>query len=136
FIFKLEGQDNHPDNDEKTCDTPYRTYINPDSPDAYISYSAKAYAINRTEMVVLPLGKYEYPDMKPGHSLTPDEIKQLSRAKGYPVVQGNVTGLGDFRNLMLVRVRSREELEKEWRQSDPVGYSQHSSIVMSEFAPS
>ncbi|HDX8998788.1 T6SS effector phospholipase Tle3 domain-containing protein [Klebsiella michiganensis] len=135
FIFKLQGEDNHPDDDPKTCDIPYESYIDPASPDAYISYSAKAYAISRTEMVVFPMHKDYYPGMKPGHSLTPDEIKQLSDEKGYTVVQGNVRGMGDFRNLMLVRVRSREDLEKEWQRSDPVGYSQHSSIVMSEFAP-
>ncbi|MDK6764841.1 hypothetical protein QP380_06135, partial [Klebsiella aerogenes] len=39
FVFKLQGQDNHPDNDPKTSDKPYTAYIDPDSPDAYISYS-------------------------------------------------------------------------------------------------
>ena len=37
FMFRLQGQDNHPDNDEKTCDAPYKANIDPDSPDAYIS---------------------------------------------------------------------------------------------------
>ncbi|WP_204313549.1 hypothetical protein, partial [Klebsiella michiganensis] len=36
FVFKLQGQDNHPDNDPKTSDKPYTAYIDPDSPDAYI----------------------------------------------------------------------------------------------------
>jgi hypothetical protein len=31
---------------------------------------------------------------------------------------------------------SRDELEKEWMKADPVSYSQHSSIVASEYAPS
>ncbi|WP_325802684.1 DUF3274 domain-containing protein [Enterobacter hormaechei] len=32
--------------------------------------------------------------------------------------------------------KTPEELQAEWQKIDPVGYSQHSSIVMSEFAPS
>jgi len=31
--------------------------------------------------------------------------------------------------------KSQDELYEEWRKSDPISYSQHSSIVMSEFAP-
>lgn len=29
FVFKLQGQDNHPDNDPKTSDKPYTAYIDP-----------------------------------------------------------------------------------------------------------
>jgi hypothetical protein len=47
-----------------------------------------------------------------------------------------VSGVDTFRNLTLVWLKNRDELEEEWKKADPVGYSQHSSIVMSEFAPS
>ncbi len=52
------------------------------------------------------------------------------------VIKGVVTGSKDYQFVTLTWLRSREELEKEWMKSDPVGYSQHSSIVMSEYAPS
>ncbi|EOV9658690.1 DUF3274 domain-containing protein [Cronobacter turicensis] len=56
--------------------------------------------------------------------------------RGHEVIRGVVTGSRDFSQLTLTWLKSRDELEKEWQKSDPVGYSQHSSIVMSEFAPS
>lgn len=52
------------------------------------------------------------------------------------VIHGEVIGTKDFSQLTLTWLKPREELENEWQKADPVGYSQHSSIVMSEFAPS
>ncbi|EKM0373957.1 DUF3274 domain-containing protein [Cronobacter turicensis] len=71
-----------------------------------------------------------------GHVLTPEELKVESFDRGHEVIRGVVTGSRDFSQLTLTWLKSRDELEKEWQKSDPVGYSQHSSIVMSEFAPS
>lgn len=136
FTFALQGQKNKKDDDPATCDTPYETYIDPDSPDAYISYSAKAHSLSRTSFGFYHMDKYYYPNMKPGHSLTPNELKQMSVERGHKVIQGVVTGVDHFRTLKLVWLKNRDELEEEWKKMDPVGYSQHSSIVMSEFAPS
>ncbi|WP_029593259.1 effector protein Tle3 domain-containing protein [Franconibacter pulveris] len=136
FIFKLQGQDNHPDNDPKTSDKPYTYYIDPDSPDAYISYSAKASAIKRTDSAMYMLNSYQRISWKPGHVLTPDELKVESLDRGHTVIHGEVTGSKDYPVLSITWLKTREELEKEWRNTDPVSYSQHSSIVMSEFAPS
>ena len=52
------------------------------------------------------------------------------------VIRGVVTGTKDFLNVTLTWLRPRDELEKEWMKADPVSYSQHSSIVASEYAPS
>ena len=52
------------------------------------------------------------------------------------MIRGVVSGSKDFPFVTLSWLRSREELEKEWMKSDPVGYSQHSSIVASECVPS
>lgn len=136
FMFRLQGQDNHPDNDEKTCDTPYETYINPDSPDTYISYSAKAWAISRTVSATYPLNDYQRRSWFPGHMLTESELQAESNRRNIKAIHGVVSGSKDFPALTLTWLKSRDELEKEWRKSDPVGYSQHSSIVMSELAPS
>jgi len=142
FIFKLQGQDNHPDNDPKTSDKPYTAYIDPDSPDACISYSAKAYAIKRTDSATYSLNSYERISWRPGHTLTDDELKTatygMKERIGHDakVIHGVVSGSKDFPLVTLTWLRPRDELEKEWKKSDPVGYSQHSSIVMSEFAPS
>ncbi|WP_259564224.1 T6SS effector phospholipase Tle3 domain-containing protein [Enterobacter sichuanensis] len=136
FIFKLMGQDNHPDNDPKTSDKPYTAYIDPDSPDAYISYSAKASAISRTASATYALSNYQRISWQPGHVLTPNELQVESFDRGHEVIRGKVTGTRDFSQLTLTWLKSRNELEKEWQKTDPVGYSQHSSIVASEFAPS
>jgi len=136
FIFKLQGQDNYPDNDPKTSDKPYTYYIDPESPDAYISYSARASAIKRTDSAMYMLNNYQRISWKPGHVLTPEELKVESIDRGRTVIQGKVTGSKDYPVLTITWLKTREELEKEWRKTDPVGYSQHSSIVMSEFAPS
>lgn len=136
FIFKLMGQDNHPDNDPKTSDKPYTAYIDPDSPDAYISYSAKASAISRRALATYALSSYQRISWQPGHVLTPNELQVESFDRGHEVIRGEVTGTRDFSQLTLTWIKSRDELEKEWQNTDPVGYSQHSSIVASEFAPS
>ncbi|QCZ26229.1 effector protein Tle3 domain-containing protein [Leclercia adecarboxylata] len=136
FMFKLQGQDNRPDNDPKTSDKPYTYYIDPDSPDAYISYSAKASAIKRTDCAMYMLNSYQRISWKPGHVLTPDELEIESIARKHTVIEGKVTGSKEYPVLSVTWLKTREELEKEWQKTDPVGYSQHSSIVMSEFAPS
>ncbi|HDS6853856.1 MULTISPECIES: DUF3274 domain-containing protein [unclassified Enterobacter] len=136
FIFKLQGQDNHPDNDPKTSDEPYSTYIDPDSPDAYISYSAKAYAIKRTASATYVVNSYQSIGWRPGHVLTPYEREVESIERKHKVIHGEVSGSKDFQLLTLTWLKTPEELQAEWQKIDPVGYSQHSSIVMSEFAPS
>ncbi|WP_368525230.1 T6SS effector phospholipase Tle3 domain-containing protein [Enterobacter asburiae] len=136
FVFELQGEKNRKDNDPKTCYIPYEAYIDPESPDAYISYSAKAHALSRTASGMFPMDKYYYPTMKPGHSLTPDELQEMTVERKHKVIQGVVSGVDTFRNLTLVWLKNRDELEDEWKKADPVGYSQHSSIVMSECAPS
>ena len=136
FMFRLQGQDNHPDNDEKTCDAPYKANIDPDSPDAYISYSAKAYAISRTASATYPLDDYQRRSWFPGHVLTESELQTESNKRNVTVIHDMVSGSKDFPALTLTWLKSRDELEKEWQKSDPVSYSQHSSVVMSEFAPS
>ncbi len=136
FMFKLQGQDNRPDNDPKTSDKPYTYYIDPDSPDAYISYSAKASAIKRTDCAMYMLNSYQRINWKPGHVLTRDELEIESIARKHTVIEGKVTGSKEYPVLSVTWLKTREELEKEWQKTDPVGYSQHSSIVMSEFAPS
>jgi Protein of unknown function (DUF3274) len=136
FTFKLQGQDNHPDDDPKSCDIPYHSNVDPDSPDQTISYSAKAGAINRTRSATYAISSRTNYSWVPGHILTREELLMESYDRKVTVIKGVVTGTRDFRNLQLTWLKSREELEKEWMQTDPVGYSQHSSIVMSEFAPS
>ena len=136
FIFALQGQANHPDNNPKTSDKPYTTYIDPDSPDACISYSAKAHAIKLTHSATYAVNSYQRIGWRPGHILTPEELDMESNSRKVTVIKGVVTGSKDYQFVTLTWLRSREELEKEWMKSDPVGYSQHSSIVMSEHAPS
>lgn len=136
FIFKLQGQDNHPDNDPKTSDKPYTYYIDPESPDAYISYSAQASAIKRTDSAMYMLNSYQRISWKPGHVLTSEELDVESIVRGHTVIRGEVSGSKDYPVLSITWLKTREELENEWKKTDPVGYSQHSSIVMSEFAPS
>ncbi len=136
FMFKLQGQDNHPDNAANASDAPYTSDIDPESPDYYISYSAKAYALKRTDSATYSVSRYQSIGWTPGHILTADELKVESYARGLDIIHGVVSGTKDFQNVTLTWNKSREALEKEWQQSDPVSYSQHSSIVMSEFAPS
>lgn len=136
FIFKLQGQDNYPDNDPKTSDTPYTYYIDPDSPDAYISYSAKAYAIKRTVTETCVVNSYQSIGLRPGQILTSSELEVESIERKHKVIHGEVSGSKDFQLLTLTWLKTPEELQAEWQKIDPVGYSQHSSIVMSEFAPS
>ncbi|MFJ3457133.1 DUF3274 domain-containing protein [Scandinavium goeteborgense] len=136
FIFELQGERNKKDDDPATCDTPYKAYIDPNSPDAYISYSAKAYAIKRTESATYQVSSYESLSWRPGHVLSPDELKVESYDRKREVIHGIVTGTKDFQSVTLTWLKTPEELQAEWQKTDPVGYSQHSSIVMSEFAPS
>ncbi|HCD6083815.1 TPA: DUF3274 domain-containing protein, partial [Enterobacter asburiae] len=142
FIFALQGQNNHPDNDPKTSDKPYTAGIDPDSPDAYISYSAKAHSIKLTESATYAVSRYQGVSWSPGHILTDDELQVetlgMKERIGYDtrVIRGVVTGTKDFLNVTLTWLRPRDELEKEWMKADPVSYSQHSSIVASEYAPS
>lgn len=125
FKFVLQGQN-----------TNYAYAVDPDSPDQTISYSAKAGAISRTDKAVYQLDKYDYRDLMPGSVLSEQQliIESISRKK--KIIKGVITGTPEYRGIQLTWLKSREELEKEWLKTDPVGYSQHSSIVMSEFAPS
>jgi hypothetical protein len=125
FKFVLQGQN-----------TNYAYAVDPDSPDQTISYSAKAGAISRTDKAVYQLDKYDYRDLMPGSVLIEQQliIESISRKK--KIIKGVITGTPEYRGIQLTWLKSREELEKEWLKTDPVGYSQHSSIVMSEFAPS
>ncbi|WP_310608897.1 T6SS effector phospholipase Tle3 domain-containing protein [Buttiauxella brennerae] len=136
FKFKLQGQDNHPDDDPKTADVPYKSHVDPDSPDHAISYSAKAGIISRTITKTYSVSSRSSYSWTPGHVLTKEELLMQSYERDVTVIKGVVTGSKEFRNLQITWLKSREELEKEWQKTDPVGYSQHSSIVMSEFAPS
>ncbi|MCR1300342.1 MULTISPECIES: DUF3274 domain-containing protein [unclassified Enterobacter] len=142
FIFALQGQNNHPDNDPKTSDKPYTAYIDPESPDAYISYSAKAHTIKLTQSATYAVNSYQRISWRPGHTLTDEELKVetagMKERIGHEatVIRGVVSGSKDFPFVTLSWLRSREELEKEWMKSDPVGYSQHSSIVASGYVPS
>ncbi|NGX85711.1 DUF3274 domain-containing protein [Rahnella sp. Lac-M11] len=136
FIFKLMGEDNHPDNDPSTCDTPYETDIDEDSPDKVISYSAKANAISRTDKAVYSLDKYSYPELRPGSVLNDSQLAIESIDRKKQIIYGVITGTVSDRGIQLTWLKTREELEKEWEKTDPVGYSQHSSIVASKHAPS
>lgn len=82
------------------------------------------------------LNSYQRISWKPGHVLTPDELNVESHDREHTVIHGEVTGSKDYPVLSITWMKTREELEKEWKKADPVSYSQHSSIVMSEFAPS
>lgn len=136
FKFKLQGQDNHPDDDPRTADKPFESNIDPDSPDQSISYSAKAGALSRTVTQTYSISSRASYAWRPGHVLTKEELQMESYERNVTVIKGIVTGTKDFMNLQLTWLKSREQLEEEWKKADPVGYSQHSSIVMSEFAPS
>ncbi len=82
------------------------------------------------------LNSYQRVSWKPGHVLTRDELENESIARKHTVIEGKVTGSKEYPVLSITWLKTREELEAEWQKTDPVGYSQHSSIVMSEFAPS
>nr|WP_270094420.1 DUF3274 domain-containing protein [Leclercia adecarboxylata] len=82
------------------------------------------------------LNSYQRVSWKPGHVLTRDELEIESIARKHTVIEGKVTGSKEYPVLSITWLKTREELEAEWQKIDPVSYSQHSSIVMSEFAPS
>ncbi|EJB6973492.1 DUF3274 domain-containing protein, partial [Enterobacter hormaechei] len=64
------------------------------------------------------------------------ELKEESFERKHEVIYGEVSGSRDFQLVTLTWKKTPEELQAEWQKIDPVGYSQHSSIVMSEFVPS
>jgi len=74
--------------------------------------------------------------LRPGQVLTSSELEVESIERKHKVIHGEVSGSKDFQLLTLTWLKTPEELQAEWQKIDPVGYSQHSSIVMSEFAPS
>jgi len=135
FIFNLQGQDNHPDNDPTTCDIPYHDNVDPDSPDQVISYSAKANALSRTATAHYALDKYDWPELPPGSVLNTRQLAIESINRERRVIKGVITGTPEFKGIQITWLKSRQELDNEWKHTDPVGYSQHSSIVMSRFAP-
>jgi|GEM_PF-117090 len=127
FTYKLQGQDNHP---------PYETRVDPNSPDQEISYSAKAGVISRTVTETFPIISRMPYSWTPGHILTKEELVIESRERKKDVSKGVVSGTKGHMDLQLTWFKTREELEEEWKKTELVGYSQHSSIVMSEFSPS
>lgn len=120
----------------------YKYTVDPDSPDQTISYSAKANALSRTEKVRATTFFVKKGNMNKGHNLTEDELalysadSPYSRGRKEKYIRGVVGGFSHSADYVeLVREKTREELEEEWQKADPVGYSQHSSIVMSKDAP-
>ncbi|MNC30048.1 hypothetical protein D3C75_783200 [compost metagenome] len=127
FTFKLQGEDNYPQ---------YQYYIDPTSPDQAISYSAKAGVINPTDKAVYLLHMSDYPELQPGSVLNEQQLAVESVLREKTIVKGIITGTHQFRGIQLTWLTSRDELEKKWMETELVEYSQHSSIVMSEFSPS
>lgn len=82
------------------------------------------------------MNRYQNIGWQPGHVLSASELKEESFERKHEVIYGEVSGSRDFQLVTLTRKKTPEELQAEWQKIDPVGYSQHSSIVMSEFAPS
>ncbi|MBB1199422.1 DUF3274 domain-containing protein [Enterobacteriaceae bacterium 89] len=129
FKFTLQGADNK--------NAKYTGEIDPDSPDQTISYSAKASKISRTVIERKDLNWLGYNKLVIGHSLTKEELaiydheylkEELKTGGKY--LRGVVKGTNNANKYVeLVRLKSRNELEKEWQKNDPVGFSQHSSIV-------
>lgn len=127
FTFKLQGEDSHP---------PYKANIDPNSPDQAISYSAKADVINRTDKAVFSINESDYPGILPGSVLNEKQLALESSRHEKTMIKGVITGTPQYRGIQLTWLKSREELEKEWMETELVEYSQHSSIVMSECSPS
>jgi len=126
FTFKLQGEDNYPQ---------YQYYIDPTSPDQAISYSAKAGVINPTDKTVYLLHMSDYPELQPGSVLNEQQLAVESVLREKTIVKGIITGTHQFRGIQLTWLTPRDELEKKWMETELVEYSQHSSIVMSEFSP-
>lgn len=135
FVFVLTGEHNHPDGDPATCDGKYRGDIS--GPDREISYSARAVALKRTEQVIYTLPDYRASTWPVGYQLNEEELAVMSSYYRGTFIRGIVRGSSmDFRSVEYTRLKTEEELHREWEKTDPVGYSQHSAIVMSDKAPS
>lgn len=118
------------------ADSGYKYPVDPESPDQAISFSAKANSLARTEMDIKNTDWIGLGHLLPGHELTSAELKIFSKEYGKNYIKGTVAK-GAYKNIVkLYHEKSADDLEKEWMQADPVGYSQHSSIVMSKDAPS
>lgn len=113
----------------------YQYSLEPDSPDQVISFSAKATTISRTETDIKSLSGAGFDFLQPGRELTPAELTMFSNKYGKRYTKGVVLGGGYNKTVQLIYEKTADELKKEWMHSDPVGYSQHSSIVMSKDAP-
>ncbi|WP_313083620.1 DUF3274 domain-containing protein, partial [Atlantibacter sp.] len=92
-------------------------------------------ALKRTETEVRSLKGCGFGHLPAGYLLSSAELDLLSREYKRNYISGVVLGKNSSDSVQLVHEKTPEELEKEWKQSDPVGYSQHSSIVMSNDAP-
>ncbi|TKU64320.1 DUF3274 domain-containing protein, partial [Citrobacter sp. wls715] len=73
--------------------------------------------------------------LQPGQELTPAELAMFAKKYAKPYTKGVVLGGGYNKSVKLIYEKTPDELEKEWMKSEQVGYSQHSSIVMSKDAP-
>ena len=134
FVFELMGEHNHPDDDPTTCDEKYKGIVS--GPDREISYSARAAALSRTEKVVYSLPNYRSNNWPLGYELNDKDLALMSGFYNQKFIKGIVRGSSmDFRSVEYTRLKSDEELHREWEKTDPVGFSQHSSIVMSDKAP-
>ncbi|WP_312984704.1 DUF3274 domain-containing protein [Atlantibacter sp.] len=127
FTHVLQGVDN--------VGNKYYSDIEKGSPDEFISYSAKANALKRTEIDTRSLRWCGFGQLPAGYVLSESELKVFSREYKRNYISGFVLGKNNSDSVQLVHEKTPEELEKEWMQSDPVGYSQHSSIVASIDAP-
>lgn len=113
----------------------YKYSIVPGSPDQDISFSAKATVIARTETDFRNLSGAGFDYLQPGQELTPAELAMFAKKYSKPYTKGVVLGGGYNKTVQLIYEKTPDELQKEWLQSKQVGYSQHSSIVMSKDAP-
>ncbi|WP_278401555.1 T6SS effector phospholipase Tle3 domain-containing protein [Hafnia paralvei] len=131
FSFSLQGQYN----DEKV-NKKYQHNIEKGSQDENISYSARANALKRAappKVVNLP---YSLRYQTIGHVLTPSELAVVSVDQPTPVISGRVVGTNDANKMLELRCeKTKQQLDEEWRKSDPVTYSQHSSIVANPEVP-
>ncbi|MER0126984.1 T6SS effector phospholipase Tle3 domain-containing protein [Franconibacter daqui] len=135
FVFELMGEHNHPDADPATCDEKYKGQVS--GPDREISYSARAVALKRTEQVIYTLPNYRANTWPVGYELNEKDLAMMSGFYNQKFIRGIVRGSSmDFRSVEYTRLKSDEQLHQEWEKADPVSYSQHSSIVMSDKAPS
>lgn len=113
----------------------YKYSIAPGSPDQDISFSAKATVTARTETDFKNLSGAGFDYLQPGQELTPAELAMFAKKYAKPYTKGVVLGGGYNKTVQLIYEKTPDELQREWLQSEQVGYSQHSSIVMSKDAP-